>query len=93
LETNHIGFTLALNIAGIPYKLSMDTGSSDFFIKGENAPGAPTLKYKSNQSFNTKGAITIGYLDGNLKTYATVLTVEFNNHSFNAPILVAYTSP
>jgi hypothetical protein len=35
----------------------------------------------------------IGYLDGELKTYATNLDVEFNGLKFNAPVLVAYTAP
>jgi hypothetical protein len=53
LETNHLGFTLNLKVAGLPYKLSMDTGSADFFVKGETAPGLPTLRYKSNSTYNT----------------------------------------
>jgi hypothetical protein len=84
---------LDLTIAGLPYKLSMDTGSSDFFIKGENSPGVPTRKYKSNSNYNALPTIQIGYLDGNLRTYATNLSVQFNGHTFNAPILVAYTAP
>lgn len=34
LITNHYGFTLQLKVNGINYKMSMDTGSSDIFIKG-----------------------------------------------------------
>jgi hypothetical protein len=51
LNTNHVGFTLGLKIAGLSYKLSMDTGSSDFFIKGEKSPGVPARKYKSKQNY------------------------------------------
>jgi hypothetical protein len=71
----------------------MDTGSSDFFIKGENSPGMPIMKYKSNSNYNILPVIQIGYLDGNLRTYATNLNVQFNDHTFNAPMLVAYTAP
>jgi hypothetical protein len=93
LETNHFGFTLDLKIAGLPYKLSMDTGSSDFFIKGEAAPGSPSRRYKSNSRYTNLPTIKIGYLDGTLRTYATTLNVEFNGYTFNSSLLVAYTAP
>lgn len=34
-------FTLNLTVNDLPYQLSIDTGSSDFFIKGENMTGDP----------------------------------------------------
>lgn len=36
-EVNDMGyfFTLNLTVSGIPYRLNIDTGSSDIFIKGE----------------------------------------------------------
>lgn len=38
-------FSLNLTIGGLPYRLNIDTGSSDIFIKGENSPGNPAVKY------------------------------------------------
>jgi hypothetical protein len=32
-------------------------------------------------------------LDGSVDTYETVLDVEFNNHTFDTPLLVAYKAP
>jgi len=34
--------------------------------------------------------VRIGYLDGPLKTYAKTLNVDFNDHNFDCPLLVAY---
>ena len=34
-------FTLNFVVNGFDYDLSVDTGSSDFFIKGEGMAGAP----------------------------------------------------
>lgn len=47
----------------------MDTGSSDVFIKGENAPGVPKQRYHSPDDYTKKPKIHIGYLDGPLETY------------------------
>jgi hypothetical protein len=38
-------FTISLNVNGFYYNLSIDTGSSDFFIKGEDLGGNPTRKF------------------------------------------------
>jgi hypothetical protein len=48
---NDMGFYFSLNltIGGLPYQLSIDTGSSDLFIKGENSPGIPKKKYSCPQ--------------------------------------------
>lgn len=51
------------------------------------------MKYKSGKNYKKLKMIGIGYLDGDLKTYAAELPVEFNGHKFNASLLVAYTAP
>jgi hypothetical protein len=38
-------FSLNLTVAGLAYRLNIDTGSSDIFIKGEQSPGNPATKY------------------------------------------------
>jgi len=38
-------FTLHLIVAGLEYNVNIDTGSSDFFIKGEQSAGVPSVKY------------------------------------------------
>lgn len=50
--------------------MSIDSGSSDIFIKGEKSQGKPKQRYhcgdiciKKNEKY------TIGYLDGELRTY------------------------
>lgn len=59
-------FTLNLTVAGIPYRLNIDTGSSDIFIKGEGSPGTPANKYNCSECFAHNPKITIAYLDGAL---------------------------
>ena len=63
-EGNHMGFTLQLVVNGLKYQLSMDTGSSDIFIKGENTTGEPKKKYQSGESYLDLERYNIGYLDG-----------------------------
>jgi hypothetical protein len=59
-----------MKIAGLHYKMGIDSGSSDIWIKGENSQGEPTIRYKCGQSCIDKGDhYTVGYLDGRLKTY------------------------
>lgn len=77
LETTHFGFTLAIKVEGLDYKMSMDTGSADVFIKGEKSPGVPNKKYRSRSNYKKKPKIAIGYLDGSMDTYEAVLDVEF----------------
>lgn len=86
-------FTLNLTIAGLPYSLNIDTGSSDLFIKGEQSPGKPANKYSCPSCQKNSPRISIGYLDGSLDTYKSYLPVELGNHHFNESILVAYTAP
>ena len=70
----------------------MDTGSSDIWIKGENATGKPKERYKCGQfCVNTHVHYSIGYLDGFLSTYGQTLEVKFNDHVFDCPLLVAYS--
>ena len=68
-------FTLNLTIAGIPYRLNIDTGSSDIFIKGEGSPGTPVNKYDCSECMDNNPKITIAYLDGALETYQANLLV------------------
>ncbi len=44
--------------------MTMDTGSSDVFIKGENSPGDPKKRYVSGENYKSKPVVYIGYLDG-----------------------------
>jgi hypothetical protein len=85
-------FTLHLTIGGIPYNLNVDTGSSDLFIKGENSPGSPTVKYTCPSCLKSNHKYRIGYLDGSLNTYLAQLPVQLGNHTFNEYVLVAYTA-
>lgn len=41
LKSHQTLFTLNLTVNDLRYELSIDTGSADFFIKGENMTGAP----------------------------------------------------
>lgn len=83
-----------MKVGGVDYKMSMDTGSSDVYIKGEkDAPGVPKKRYISGEDYKSKPIIRIGYLDGDMKTYEAVLPAEFDNKKFDLPLLVAYTAP
>jgi hypothetical protein len=86
-------FTINLTVAGVPYHLNIDTGSSDIFIKGENSPGQPLKKYSCPDCLKKNQKISIGYLDGQLNTYKAILPVQLGQHSFHESILVAYTAP
>jgi hypothetical protein len=41
LQPRQTSFTLNLTVNDFPYELTIDTGSSDFFIKGEEMIGQP----------------------------------------------------
>ncbi len=63
-----------MKIAGINYKMSIDSGSSDIFIKGEKSKGKPKIKYQCGDvCINTHDKYKIGYLDGYLLTYESNL--------------------
>jgi len=63
-----------MKIDGLKYKMSIDSGSSDIFIKGENATGKPKRRYHCGQvCIDTHDHYKIGYLDGRLETYETKL--------------------
>lgn len=86
-------FSFDLIIAGLPYSLNIDTGSSDIFIKGEHSAGNPVNKYQCSDCMERNKRVTIGYLDGFLQTYKDILEVQLGEHKFNESILVAYTAP
>jgi hypothetical protein len=46
-------FTLPITVAGFKYDLNVDTGSSDIFIKGQNTPGNPPVKYSCATCMNS----------------------------------------
>lgn len=80
-----------MKIAGYNYKMSIDSGSSDIFIKGEDSKGKPKKRYHCGQiCIDTHEHYQIGYLDGKLQTYEATLQVEVGQHKFNQSILVAY---
>ena len=85
-----MGFTLQLVVNGLKYQLSMDTGSSDIFIKGENTTGEPKKKYQSGEGYLDLERYNIGYLDGYLKCYAKTLPVVFNDLEISMPLLIAF---
>jgi len=35
-----------MKVAGIDYKMQIDSGSSDIFIKGEKSIGEPKIRYQ-----------------------------------------------
>jgi hypothetical protein len=62
-------FSLNITVAGIDYRLNIDTGSSNIFIKGENSAGNPTVKFTCPKCMKNSPRYTISYLDGTLYTY------------------------
>lgn len=36
---------MPIKVGGVDYQINLDTGSSDFMIKGEKTNGIPTQKY------------------------------------------------
>ena len=38
-------FTLNITVAGLKYRLNIDTGSSNIFMKGEDSAGNPAVKF------------------------------------------------
>ena len=85
-------FTLTLNVNGFDYNLSIDTGSSDLFIKGEDLAGNPIRKFSCKKCMTENQHVKIGYLDGKLDTYLYNSTIVLGEHTFNESILVAYSS-
>ena len=85
-------FTLHIVVNGFHYHLSIDTGSSDFFIKGENITGEPAVKFSCESCIRDNQYMSISYLDGQLDTYLYDANVTLGQHSFTEKILVAYAS-
>lgn len=85
-------FTLSINFNGFDYNLSVDTGSSDLFIKGEELEGNPLRKFSCKKCVEENQYVKIGYLDGKLDTYVYNSTVTLGKHTFNETILVAYAT-
>lgn len=49
----------------------MDTGSSDFWIKGENSKGDPYYQYQCGCDYKSdRDQYTLSYLDGDVKLYS-----------------------
>jgi hypothetical protein len=57
-------FTLGLTIEGLTYDLTIDTGSSDLFAKGENMIGNPVKKISCPTCMQQNTKASISYLDG-----------------------------
>jgi hypothetical protein len=57
-------FTLTVTIEGLTYDLTVDTGSSDLFAKGENMTGNPVKKISCPTCVQQNTKATIQYLDG-----------------------------
>ncbi len=73
-----------MKVAGINYRMGIDSGSSDIFIKGEDSAGKPKKKYHcGHECIDNSEHYRIGYLDGHLETYEKVLEVEIGEHKFN----------
>lgn len=86
-------FSINMTIGGLPYKLNIDTHSSDIFIKGENSPGNPVDKYSCPKCLEQNEKIILSYIDGPVEAYKTVLPVRLGSHTFTESILVAYSEP
>lgn len=86
-------FSINMTIGGLPYKLNIDTGSSDIFIKGENSPGNPVNKYSCSKCLEQNEKIILSYIDGPVNAYKTTLQVRLGSHTFIESILVAYSEP
>jgi hypothetical protein len=52
LRSRRSTFTLNIIVNGLPYEPTMDTGSSDFFIKGVGTRGEPESKIDCQQCLN-----------------------------------------
>lgn len=50
LQPSAYAFSLPMKINGLKYRMSIDSGSSDIFIKGENAAGKPKRRYHCGQT-------------------------------------------
>lgn len=89
---NDMGYFFSINmtIAGLPYKLNIDTSSSDIFIKGESSPGNPVNKFSCSECIVRNEKIVVNYVDGPISTYKTTMLVRLGLHLFNESILVAY---
>lgn len=72
-------FTLSLIVSNIVYDLTVDTGSSDFFIKGEKMVGLPAIKYNCSSCMRDFPKTTISYLDGDVSVYAITANVTLTN--------------
>lgn len=83
-------FTLPLVVEGLTYGLSIDTGSSDLFIKGFGMEGNPEAKYRCDACEKNNDKLKIGYLDGFLDTYHLNASIQLGDHEFKQDILVAY---
>lgn len=79
-------------MAGLPYNLNIDTGSSDLFIKGEQSKGNPANKYSCAECLKDNKKIRIAYMDGPVDTYLDELEVKIGEHSFKEWLLVAYSA-
>lgn len=86
-------FTLGMIVEGIPYRLNIDTGSSDIFIKGEQSAGNPSKKYSCSECLKKNKQYSVSYLDGTLNTYVQQANIEFGKNKFKENILVAYYAP
>ena len=65
-------FALPILIGGYQYRLNVDTGSSDIFIKGQGTKGGPTFKYSCpiclQNAQSTSQLFLLTYLDGEVYT-------------------------
>lgn len=69
LSSTNSAFFLPIKVQGIGYNLQIDSGSSDFVIKGEQAPGNPSKRYTCNGKCENNQKYVIQYLDGKMFTY------------------------
>ena len=80
-----------LEVANLTYRLVIDTGSSDFFIKGDNMEGEPKIKYSCPRCKQKAYRYLANYLDGSINCYTVNTTVSLSkNISFTAQVRVGY---
>lgn len=72
-------FTISLLAGGKAYDMTVDTGSSDFFIKGETMTGIPSNKYQCAACMRDYPKTTLAYLDGIVDAYVQTVNVTLTS--------------
>jgi hypothetical protein len=90
LSRKNNSFTLPLQVSGYSYSMHIDTGSSDFLIKGERTPGIPAQKYSCTGCISKNRIYKVSYMTGSAQAYEQLLPVTFGGRTMNISVLVAF---